>query len=82
MSAETLGQKIRRLRREHGLSETMLAAMLSVTQQTVSAYEYDKAIPTMKRLVQRSAILHVSPAFFYPSVLTKTPQRAEEPVSA
>ena len=46
----TLGEKIRRLREERGLSQEELAEALDVSRQTVSNWENDKATPDAVKL--------------------------------
>lgn len=41
-SAESIGQRLARLRREHGLTQVMLAERVGIIQGLVSDYERDK----------------------------------------
>ena len=79
MPTETFGHKIRRLRQKHHLNMEAMAAILGITQQTVSMYELDKTVPPMKRLTQLAAIFQVSPAFFFPSYVTTLPEGEHVP---
>ena len=55
-----LGEQIRRLREEKGLSQEVLAEKLDVSRQTVSNWENDRATPDAYKLKQLCEILGIS----------------------
>ena len=55
-----LGEKIRRLREEKGLSQEVLAEKLDVSRQTVSNWENDRATPDAYKLKQLCEVLGIS----------------------
>jgi DNA-binding XRE family transcriptional regulator len=54
---ETIGDKIKAYRKEHGLSQRKLAKLLSVDQTTIRDWESDKHQPSKKLLKRLSKIL-------------------------
>ncbi len=55
-----VGEKIRTLRKESGMSQTKLAEMLSTTQDTISLWELGKSYPCLPDLVMLTKIFNVS----------------------
>ncbi|WP_374098987.1 helix-turn-helix domain-containing protein [Pseudomonas aeruginosa] len=55
-----LGERITRLRKEHGITQTQLAELLGVSQQTIQAYETGRrriqvsTLPELARLLSTS----------------------------
>lgn len=47
----TLGQRIREVRTEAGMTQAQFGAMLAVSQDTISLWEKDKSMPTVECLV-------------------------------
>lgn len=56
----TVGQKIQKMRKEHGLSQNELACRITVSRQAVSKWENDESLPDVENLVQISKIFGVS----------------------
>ena len=56
----TLGEKIFRLRTEHGLSQETFGEKLGVSRQSVSKWETDQSIPELDKIVAISGIFKVS----------------------
>lgn len=59
---ETLGQKIKRLREDKGLSQSALARLLGVAPQAVQKWE-GTGVPRMQRLEAIAAVLGVTAAY-------------------
>ena len=57
---ETMGQIIRRLRKERNLTQEELAELLDVSRQAVSKWEQDQGYPEVEKLLLLSAKLNVS----------------------
>lgn len=57
MKGETMGARIRALRRERGMTQAALAAQLSVSPKTVSKWETDKGMPDVSLLPALGAAL-------------------------
>lgn len=55
-----MGSKIRDLRKEKRLSQTELGKLIHVSQQTVTAWENNKAEPTSSAVVQLAEVFNVS----------------------
>jgi len=56
----TLSEKISALRKQSGLSQEDLAAMMNITRQAVSRWEQGESVPDIDNLVQLSTIFKVS----------------------
>lgn len=55
-----LGEKIIKIRKDNGISQDDLAALLNVTRQTISNWENSKNYPDIETLIQLSNHFHVS----------------------
>ena len=53
---ETMGQIIRRLRRDSGMTQDELAEILGVTFQAVSKWENDAGMPDISQIVPLAAV--------------------------
>lgn len=56
----TVGETIKMLRREKGMSQTELAAKLFVSQDTISLWECGKSYPDVNALIRLTQIFKVS----------------------
>ena len=56
----TIGENIRDLRKSAGLTQTALANMLFISQDTVSLWELDKALPDINALILMTKIFKVT----------------------
>ena len=56
----TLGEKIRRARKELGLTQVELAHLMGLTQNGISVYEKNASRPPAENLIKLAQILHVS----------------------
>ncbi len=52
--------RIRELRREKGITQLQLSIALEVTQETISAYEHNKHLPSLSALMKMSEIFNSS----------------------
>ena len=59
-ATETMGMIIRRLRREHGLTQEELAASIGVTAQAVSKWERGLSCPDLVLLDELAELLDTS----------------------
>lgn len=57
---KSIGNKIRQLRKDAKYTQTQLADMLSTSQDTVSIWELDKALPDIESLIKLCKIFDVS----------------------
>ncbi len=57
---KSIGNKIRQLRKDAKYTQTQLADMLSTSQDTVSIWELDKALPDVESLIKLCKIFDVS----------------------
>jgi transcriptional regulator with XRE-family HTH domain len=84
MSNETLGQRIRRLREQHGMSQAALARRLDASTNAINLLEQDRiSDPHWQRMLAIAAIFEVS--LDYLAGLTDDPTpagRARRPRSA
>ncbi len=69
---ESLGQRIRRIRNEHGLTQTELAEKIGSIQAVVSSYECDRTEPSTEVLVRIAQVLQITTDRLLG--LTKTPK--------
>lgn len=53
-------KNLHNIRTEKGMSQLSLATKLGVAQETISAYENDKAFPSVETLIKLCDIFHVS----------------------
>lgn len=60
MQSETIGQRIRRLRFQNGMTQKQLSNILYVSVQTVSAWEHDKTDPDIRTIISLGQVFHVS----------------------
>lgn len=56
----TVGQKIRQLRKDKGLSQEQLGQQLLVSRQTVSQWEMDETVPTLDNVLRLRQLFGVS----------------------
>lgn len=52
--------RIRELRKEKRITQLQLSIELGVTQETISAYEHGKHLPSLAALIKMSEIFHTS----------------------
>ena len=57
---ETLGQRITRLRTEHGMSQGDLADALDISRQSVSKWECDTSTPELDKLIRLADLFEIS----------------------
>lgn len=60
MTEIRIGEKIRRLRIQKGMSQARLGETLSVSQDTISLWEKGKSLPDIETLVRICAIFDVT----------------------
>ncbi len=60
MDMQRIGQRIKEIRLENGLSQQKFGAMLSVSQDTVSLWEKGKSVPTTEFLIAMAKKFEVS----------------------
>lgn len=68
-----MGSKIRDLRKEKRLSQTELGKLIHVSQQTVTAWENNKAEPTSSAVVQLAEVFNVTTDY-----LLGRPEKADD----
>lgn len=56
----SIGKNIRDLRKELKLSQTELAKLLYVSQDTISLWELDKSLPDIKAIINMTKIFNIS----------------------
>ena len=57
---ETLGQRLSQSRRDLGLTQRKIAALLNIKQQSYASYETDAHKPSLEILAELSKILEVT----------------------
>ena len=70
----TLGEKIYRLRTEHGMSQEAFGETLGVSRQSVSKWETDQSVPELDKIVAISEMFAVSTDY----LLKENAERQEE----
>lgn len=58
--ADIYENRIRELRQEKGITQIRLSIELEVTQETISAYENGKHLPSLPALIKLSDLFHTS----------------------
>lgn len=61
---DDLGRKIKKARRDVGMSQRELAEELKVSDKTISAYEVGRATPSFRTIKKISRIVHKPIAYF------------------
>ncbi len=56
----SLGNTLKRLRRERNMTQEELGALLSITPQAISRWENDSAMPDISQIVPLARVFHVS----------------------
>lgn len=56
----TIGETIKSLRVESGMTQTRLASLLFTSQDTISLWERGKSLPDVKSVIKMSAIFGVT----------------------
>lgn len=56
----SIGKTIRDLRKERGLSQTELADILFLSQDTISLWELDKSLPDVRNIVSLCKFFNVT----------------------
>ena len=56
----SIGETIKELRKEKGMSQTQLANLLFVSQDTISLWELNKSLPDIKALISLTKIFGVT----------------------
>ena len=55
-----MSNRIKELRKEKRITQLQLSMELGVTQETISAYEHGKHLPSLAALIKMSEIFHTS----------------------
>lgn len=69
----TIGNKIRDLRRSRGLSQEQLGFEIDVSRQTVSKWEMDAMNPTVDNIKSLCKYFDVAPEYFFDDGTAETP---------
>lgn len=56
----SIGENIRELRKEKGMSQSKLASLLFLSQDTISLWELNKSLPDINSLIKMTKIFNVS----------------------
>ena len=56
----SIGDTIKNLRVEKNMTQTQLASLLFISQDTISLWERNKSLPDVKSLIQLSKIFNVT----------------------
>jgi len=60
----TFGQKLKRARKEVGLSQKDLGEALKLSDKAISSYEVDRATPSLDTLKEISKLIHKPISYF------------------
>ncbi len=55
-----IGERIKELREQNGITQSALAKMLGISRSAVNAWELSISIPSVPYLIELAAIFHVS----------------------
>lgn len=75
---ETMGQIIRRLRKEHNLTQEELAEQLNITYQAVSRWENGTGMPDISQIVPLASVFGVSTDVLFNVAGTSAAEEAEK----
>lgn len=78
---KSLGQRLRARRKELGLSQETLAAMVGLSQNQISRYEKDFGDPTIKIAFALAHVLHVSVEWLLGLDHTPPPPPVTDPIN-
>lgn len=56
----TIGETIKSLRLENGMTQTKLASLLFMSQDTISLWERGKSLPDVKSVIEMAKIFNVT----------------------
>lgn len=56
----TIGEIIKSLRNENNMTQTQLASLLFISQDTISLWELNKRLPDIKSVIAMAEIFNVS----------------------
>lgn len=73
----TIGEKIKYLRKQKGLTQTELSALTGIHQVSITKYEKGKMIPQPDQLQKIVEALDVSPMIFFESASLKVETRGD-----
>lgn len=73
-----IGEKIKKLRKSQGLSQSKLAEYIGVSYQQIQKYESGRSAITIDRLFQIANALNVSIAIFFEENLDRVAEKDEE----
>lgn len=74
----TFGQRLKKLRREHDMTQERLAELLGVTPQAVSRWETDAVMPDITLLPTFANLFHVTTDYLLDVDITKQDERIRE----
>jgi len=57
---ETLGERLARLRKEHGFNQDQIGELVGLDRRAISSYEQDIRLPVCDTIVKLSKIFHVT----------------------
>ena len=60
VGAMTIGEKIRQLRKEKGLTQDAVASALEISRQAIAKWESDQSSPSTENLVKLANLFNVS----------------------
>ena len=60
MEMKNIGERIKEIRKENGLSQQAFGKVLAVSQDTVSLWENGKSLPTAEFLIAMAQTFHIS----------------------
>ena len=75
---ETMGQTIRRLRKERNLTQEELAEQLNITYQAVSRWENDTGMPDISQIVPLATVFGVTTDVLFNVAGTNAAEEAEK----
>jgi len=74
----TIGEQIRELRKERGMSQMRLAALVGVSYQQIQKYEKASGSISVERLEQISKAFKISISTFFPAEKTKPIKKSKK----
>lgn len=75
----TFGEKIQKLRKEHGLSQEELSVQLDVTRQAISKWETDNGYPETEKIIRMSKMFGVTLDYLLTDEKTENIQAEVDP---
>ena len=71
---DTVGERIKRLRKDNGMTQKEFAEAIGVARSTLAGYETNQITPSISTIFEMSTQFNVIPAYFLRTINVKIPE--------